>query len=591
MDSAGTTSPQVSSTPATPSVLVPMGNPKPSPSPARMSAKRHTPPWKFYGCSHLNREYKMLEKLGEGTFGEVHKAKHLKTNSLVALKRIFLHHEKEGFPLTALREIKILKSLDHPNILALVDMAIHRDPTNRRARSEVYMVSPYMDHDLAGLLANPKVNLKLPHIKCLMQQLLQGMAHLHSRQILHRDIKTANILLSNSGQLAIADFGLARPYFEAPPKPSQHGAGPGNTSYTVMVVTRWYRAPELILGEEKYTSAIDMWGIGCVFGEMFRRVPILQGNSDSDQGHKIFQLLGSPTQENMPGFDKLPGGLAAAAFGPYKRTFEGQYNDLDRETLKLLDGLLKLDPLKRLTALEALDTEFFYRDPKPCSPADLPKYEASHELNARQMQKQQQHNGAKSGSFSNNGNYNGGYRGNGNGNNNGEYFHRPHHNNNNHNNRGSYRQGGGGRYQNTGGQRSQQLQRSQPYGVPNLPARPDRTAPPYRQSNGQQPNYRNHDEPPYRNNSSGAGAGSGPGEDGMPPYRKNFDKQNPHRNSDHQPPYRNNDQPQQQNPSYRNNDHQPPYRNNNEQPPYRNQDPRPPYRRNRGEAPKLEDMY
>lgn len=345
--------------------------------------------WRFYGCTQLSKDYDMLDKLGEGTFGEVHKAKQKSSGGLVALKRIFLHNEKEGFPLTALREIRILKSLDHKNILPLIDMAVQRGDRAARKKGSVYMVSPYMDHDMAGLLANPKVHLQLPHIKCYMKQLLEGINYLHQQNYLHRDIKTANILIDNRGHLLIADFGLARCYEEDPPKPGQ-SAGVAQRSYTGMVVTRWYRPPELILGESRYTTAIDMWGIGCVLGEMFRRVPILQGNSDTDQGHRIFQLLGSPNNEVMPGWDKLPG--ANITYGPYKRTFEGVFSDLDWSTQSLLSGLLTMNPQKRLTALGALDHRFFYTEPYPCAPEDLPQYEASHELDSRKSQKERKPN-------------------------------------------------------------------------------------------------------------------------------------------------------------------------------------------------------
>ncbi|VVT56141.1 uncharacterized protein SAPINGB_P004852 [Magnusiomyces paraingens] len=336
-------------------------------------------PWVFYGCSNVTSEYRMLDKLGEGTFGEVHKGEKQSNGLKVALKRIFLHNEKEGFPITALREIRILKNLDHPNIIPILDMAVQHGDRTRKQRGSVYMVTPYMDHDLAGLLGNPSVNLELPHIKCYMKQLLEGMKYLHDQQYLHRDIKSANILIDNWGNLRIADFGLARSYVEPHPVKGS-GAGKGTRVYTSMVVTRWYRAPELVLGESKYTTSVDMWGVGCVFSEMFSRRPILPGTSDSDQAHCIFKLLGTPTQETMPGFDKLPGGQINFT---YRRTLEQKFSDLDVPTISLLSNLLKLDPLKRITAVDALDHVFFRSDPKPCRPQDLPKYNDSHEMDAR----------------------------------------------------------------------------------------------------------------------------------------------------------------------------------------------------------------
>lgn len=338
-----------------------------------------TPPhqWDFYGCSHVQKEYEILNKLGEGTFGEVHKARQKSSGAVVALKRILLRNEKEGFPITALREIRILKSLDHENILALIDMSVQRGDRAERQKGSVYMVSPYMDHDLAGLLANPAVHLELSHIKCYLKQLLNGINYLHHQNYMHRDIKTANILIDNKGNLLIADFGLARHYDEEPPRPG-YGAGVAHKSYTAMVVTRWYRPPELVLGESRYTSAIDMWGIGCVLGEMFRRVPILQGTSDIDQGHRIFQLLGSPNNDNMPGWDKLPG--VNTTYNCYPRTLESVFSDLDDTTLSLLSCLLTLNPQTRYTAQAALGHPFFETVPLACNREDLPQYKSSHEI-------------------------------------------------------------------------------------------------------------------------------------------------------------------------------------------------------------------
>src|SRR5271154_306854 len=219
---------------------------------------------RFQGCSRI-QQYEFLRKLGEGTFGEVSKARSKKSGEIVALKKILMHHEKDGFPITALREIKLLKQLDHINILKLEEMAIER-PKDVKKKPSMFMVTPYMDHDLSGLLENPAVQLTEPQIKCYMKQLLEGCAYLHENKILHRDMKAANLLINNRGILQIADFGLARPYDDDPPKAGQ-GGGEATREYTCLVVTRWYRPPELLLQLRRYTTAIDMWGVGCVFGE------------------------------------------------------------------------------------------------------------------------------------------------------------------------------------------------------------------------------------------------------------------------------------------------------------------------------------
>ncbi|KAJ2043196.1 serine/threonine protein kinase, CMGC, CDC2/CDK sub, partial [Coemansia sp. S2] len=168
---------------------------------------------KFIGCSPFE-DYELTTKLGEGTFGEVHKAVHKATGAQVALKRVLMHNEKEGLPITAIREIKLLKSLNHPNIVPLSDMLVRHEATaqGQNLAPSVYMVFPYMAHDLTGLLENPTVHLRPEHIKLYLRQLLEGTAYLHASRVMHRDMKASNLLIDNEGRLYIADFGLARSF-------------------------------------------------------------------------------------------------------------------------------------------------------------------------------------------------------------------------------------------------------------------------------------------------------------------------------------------------------------------------------------------
>lgn len=164
-------------------------------------------------------------------------------------------------------------------------------------------------------------------------------------------------MINNDGILQIADFGLAR------------GIEDENREYTNCVVTRWYRPPELFLGERRYTSAIDMWGVGCVFGELLRSRPIIQGQDDIDQLKKIFYLCGSPNQDNMPGWDRLPD-AKKVRFDTTPRRVRDEYSHYDTVAADLLDKLLVLDPTKRLTALEALEHDYFYTAPLPADPTE-----------------------------------------------------------------------------------------------------------------------------------------------------------------------------------------------------------------------------
>ena len=347
----------------------------------RLDDGRH----RFHGCSRIV-DYDYLSKLGEGTFGEVSKARSKKRGNVVALKKILMHNEKDGFPITALREIKLLKQLDHINVLKLEEMAVER-PKNASKKPSMFMVTPYMEHDLSGLLENPDVQFTEPMRKCYMKQLLQGCAYLHENRILHRDMKAANLLISNRGILQIADFGLARPYDDDPPRPGR-GGGESTREYTTLVVTRWYRPPELLLQLRKYTTAIDMWGVGCVFGEMYKGKPILAGNSDLNQAQLIFDLVGSPTDDNMPGWRSLPGCEGVTEWGYKTPNIKRVFNDLSPQALSLLTELLTLDWRKRINAIDALEHPYFHSEPYPARPGDLPTFEDSHELDRKKFRDQ-----------------------------------------------------------------------------------------------------------------------------------------------------------------------------------------------------------
>ncbi|KAG7100516.1 Serine/threonine-protein kinase BUR1 like [Verticillium longisporum] len=335
-------------------------------SPRSFAIQHQRPRISFTGCSRIT-DYEVLGKLGEGTFGEVHRARSRKTNALVALKKIIMHNEKDGFPITALREIKLLKLLSHDNILRLEDMAVEHPPRSndvKRKRPIMYMVTPYMDHDLSGLLDNPSVTFTEPQIKCYMLQLLEGLRYLHDQHILHRDMKAANLLINNKGILQIADFGLARHYDGPTPKAGQ-GGGDGKREYTGLVVTRWYRPPELLLHLKKYTTAIDVWGVGCVFGEMLTGKPILSGDSDGHQLDIIWDLGLQPRSR--------PGNLST------------RFREHGSAAISLLKELLKLDWKTRINAIDALQHPYFKMSPLPAKAHELPTFEESHEFDRRKF--------------------------------------------------------------------------------------------------------------------------------------------------------------------------------------------------------------
>lgn len=361
----------------------------------------------FYGILLIDN-YQQLDKLGEGTFGTVTKCVLRSPGNkgrrlLVALKKITIHDTKAGFPITAFREVTILKQLRHKNILPLLDVVAQKD--DRMANilglgnihhtfCNFFLVTPYMSLDLSGLLHNPDIRFNESIIKCLMLQLLEGLDYLHHQKYYHRDIKAANLLLDLRGCLKIADFGLARKYYGHSPKP---GGGPSEVKapYTAIVVTRWYRAPELLLGDQYYTTAIDMWGVGCIFGEFFEHSPILKGASDLEQAYKIFDLVGEPNNLSYPGYQKLRNPMKvtitprrptlADRFLRHFETAESRKHGLD-----LLTGLLTLNPMTRLNASQALKHPYFSSLPIPYRPEELPAFKPSHEIDNKRFKEERE---------------------------------------------------------------------------------------------------------------------------------------------------------------------------------------------------------
>jgi serine/threonine protein kinase len=224
------------------------------------TSPRRSLPKKFTVYKDMT-EYDSVGQVGEGTYGQVFKAKHKSSLRFVALKKLYLKEDdkgkeknRDGFPITGIREIEILRSLKHPNIVELQAMV----SISSQGKMDMYMVFEYMDHDLTGILTNNAVNYSLPQIKCLAKQLFQGLEYLHSLQIIHRDIKGANLLLNNQGYLKIADFGLARRIHID----RDSGAPMADFEYTNRVVTLWYRSPELLLGSTSYGFEVDIWSTG-----------------------------------------------------------------------------------------------------------------------------------------------------------------------------------------------------------------------------------------------------------------------------------------------------------------------------------------
>jgi len=295
--------------------------------------------------------FKKLEKIGEGTYGIVYKAKDLTSGELVALKKIRLDSETDGVPSTAIREIALLKELSHDNIVRLLNI-IH-------CEKKLYLVFEFMTLDLKKYIDSTGPNgLPMPLIKSYLNQLLQAIAYCHSHRVLHRDLKPQNLLVSADGSIKLADFGLARAF------------GIPDRTYTHEVVTLWYRAPEILLGSQFYSTAVDVWSIACIFAEMITKKPLFPGDSEIDQLFRIFRTLGTPDEKAWPGVTKLP---------DYKPSFPKWTAQpvaklttrLDADGQDILLQMLVFNPTVRSSAKMALRHAYF-KDLVFCRPQFLP---------------------------------------------------------------------------------------------------------------------------------------------------------------------------------------------------------------------------
>lgn len=302
-------------------------------------------------CRHTSN-FETLNHIEEGSYGWVSRARDISTGQVVALKKVKMdYQQQDGFPITALREITILQRARHNNVVALHEVLSGSDP------SEVVLVMEFLEHDLKTLQEDMQEPFLASEVKTLLRQLTSAISFLHSNHILHRDLKTSNILLSNHGHLKIADFGMAR--YIPPP----------DARLTQLVVTLWYRSPELLLGTETYGTEIDMWSLGCIFGELLLKQPILQGKNEVDELSLIFALCGLPTERSWPEFWRLPNakGLKIPRDSNTKSggVIRTKFPFLTNAGADLLMSLLSLNPEHRSAADEVLEHAYFREQPKP----------------------------------------------------------------------------------------------------------------------------------------------------------------------------------------------------------------------------------
>jgi serine/threonine protein kinase len=303
--------------------------------------------FKFRSLSHYN----VIEVIGEGTYGRVFRANELATKKNVAMKYIRMDSENEGFPITCLREIMVLRKLNHKNIVKLNDIVYNAK------KKATYLVFEYMNHDLSGLLQNQAMVFDESTIYQITRQLLNGLQYCHDQQVVHRDLKTSNILVDSKGQVKIADFGLAR-YWVA------------DRPFTNKVVSLWYRPIELLLGYEIYDFSADIWSLGCIICELFRRTPLFACNTELSMIGEIYNLCGTP-DFNYWNVKKLKNYVKPR---PRPRNLKNTLSkSIPPLALDLVDQMLMLDPTLRITASDALQSPWMVKMKKlQLEPMKLP---------------------------------------------------------------------------------------------------------------------------------------------------------------------------------------------------------------------------
>lgn len=283
--------------------------------------------------------------IGRGAYGIVCSMLNAETNEMVAVKKIANAFDNYMDAKRTLREIKLLRHLDHENVIAIKDII---PPPIRREFSDVYICTELMDTDLHQIIRSNQ-NLSEEHCQYFMYQLLRGLKYIHSANVIHRDLKPSNLLLNANCDLKICDFGLARTSAE-------------NDFMTEYVVTRWYRAPELLLNSSEYTAAIDVWSVGCIFMELMNKKPLFAGKDHVHQMRLLTELLGTPTESDLRFIRNEDARRYLAQLPQHPRqSLSKVFPHVHPLAVDLVDKMLTLDPTKRITVEDALDHPYLAR--------------------------------------------------------------------------------------------------------------------------------------------------------------------------------------------------------------------------------------
>ncbi|KAM3870279.1 mitogen-activated protein kinase 12 [Diretmus argenteus] len=299
--------------------------------------------------------YRDLKQVGTGAYGTVCSAVDSRAGSKVAIKKLHRPFQSELFAKRAYRELRLLKHMKHENVIGLLDVFTADLSLDRF--HDFYLVMPFMGTDLGKLMKLQR--LSDDKVQYLVYQMLKGLKYIHSAGIIHRDLKPGNLAINQDCELKILDFGLARQ---------------ADSEMTGYVVTRWYRAPEVILSWMHYTQTVDIWSVGCIMAEMLKGKPLFKGNDHLDQLTEIMKITGTPTQEFI---SKLQSDDAKSYIKSLpkveKKDLQEVFSDVKPQAVSLLERMLLLDPESRVTAAKALSLPYFseFREPEEETEAQL----------------------------------------------------------------------------------------------------------------------------------------------------------------------------------------------------------------------------
>jgi serine/threonine protein kinase len=288
----------------------------------------------------VDKHYKPLKPVGSGAYGVVCTALNTKTNAKVAIKKINRAYQDLIDAKRILREVKLLNHFDHENIIKLVDMV---NPLNANHAEDVYMVLDFMETDLHKIIYS-RNKLSDEHCQYFIYQMLRGLKYMHGANVIHRDLKPSNLLLNSNCDLKICDFGLSRGVDDE-----------ADYELTEYVVTRWYRAPEIMCACNEYDAKIDVWAVGCIFGEILGRKPLFPGENYIHQLNLIFGALGTPTGDNLSWISNSKALQYIRSLRKKERVpFQKIYPNASPLAIDLLTKLLEFNPHKRISVDEAL---------------------------------------------------------------------------------------------------------------------------------------------------------------------------------------------------------------------------------------------